>query len=117
MEVDSEEGPLSLVRIRDTLDCAYVDGNECFRGIRDQHSEFFGIDIDLTHFKILWVIHLGAVSLNHVHLLDLLLSFFALNLLFVEADLQISLLQLVQAHLVALPVFDIVLFLKLIIGF
>ena len=105
MEIDPQEGPLALHSVRDTLNSANMDGDERGRSIWDQDGISFSIDIDLTWHQIPRVLLLSPECLNLLHIFDFLLGFVALNFSRVKPNLQISLLELVKSHLVALPVF------------
>lgn len=73
-----------------------------------------GVNVDFTGSQVLWELFGGLVSLKSVHLLNFLLCLGALNLTTVKADLQVSLLELVKAHLVALSVLHLILLFLLV---
>ena len=116
VEVDSEESPLTLNCVRNTLDGADVDRDESSRGVRDENCVSLGVHVDLAWLNILGVVLSVAVGLDSVHLLDLLLGLRALNLALVKSDLEISLLELVQLRLVPLAIFHLIHTLLLVIS-
>ena len=82
--------------------------------VRDQDGIPFHVDKDFTGLQVIWEVFYRLESLDSVHHLDLLLGFSALDLASVESQLQISLLQLVKLHLIALTIFDLVLLVLLL---
>lgn len=49
-----------------------MEGNECFGGVGDQHSEPLHVDVDLSWHYIFGILVNILKSLYHVHFLDLL---------------------------------------------
>ena len=52
MEIDPKEGPLTLKRVRHTLDCADMDRDPGGLGVGDKDDVLCHVDIDLARLAI-----------------------------------------------------------------
>lgn len=55
MEVDPQEGPLALDRVRNRLNTAHVERNKRRGRVGDENSVALGIDVDLPRHEVLRV--------------------------------------------------------------
>ena len=105
MEVYPQKGPLALNSVRHALNRADVDWNPRGRRVGNQHCEPLHVHEDLAILQFLGVLLGRFEGLNNLHVLDLLLGLAALDFASVKSEFQVSVLDLMQFHLVFFAIF------------